>query len=111
MYIYEVRPPNDKRGFDLISDALPLGRLWYGKVDDAIGYARHDSRSHDARFQFRLFVPSTLGARRNGTGILAVLFLAERVVLCTRWPADGRKELSYCSRWRQRKYLHIAITK
>ena len=48
MYIYEVRPRNDKRGFNLISDALPLGRLWYGKVDDAIGYAQHRSRSHDA---------------------------------------------------------------
>ena len=26
---YEVRPRKDKRGFDLISDALPFGRLWY----------------------------------------------------------------------------------
>ena len=31
MYIYEVRPRNDKRGVDLISDALPFGRLWYGE--------------------------------------------------------------------------------
>lgn len=28
---YEVRPRKDKRGVDLISDALPLGRLWYTK--------------------------------------------------------------------------------
>jgi len=28
--VYEVRPRKDHRGFDLISDALPLGRLWYG---------------------------------------------------------------------------------
>jgi hypothetical protein len=28
------------RGVDLISDALPFGRLWY-KPDDAIGYAKH----------------------------------------------------------------------
>jgi hypothetical protein len=27
MHVYEVRPHKDKRGFDLISDALPLGRL------------------------------------------------------------------------------------
>jgi hypothetical protein len=27
MYIYEVRPRKDKRGFDLISDALPFGQL------------------------------------------------------------------------------------
>jgi hypothetical protein len=30
-HIYEVRPRPDKRGFDLISDALPFGRLWYGE--------------------------------------------------------------------------------
>jgi len=30
------------------SDALPFGRLWYEKPDDAIGYAIHSSRSHDA---------------------------------------------------------------
>jgi hypothetical protein len=28
MTIYEVRPRKDKRGVDLISDALPFGRLW-----------------------------------------------------------------------------------
>src|SRR6516165_130687 len=26
--IYQVRPRKDKRGVDLISDALPFGRLW-----------------------------------------------------------------------------------
>jgi hypothetical protein len=30
-HIYEVRPRKDKLGFDLISDALPFGRLWYGE--------------------------------------------------------------------------------
>ena len=29
MHFYEVRPRKDKRGVDLISDALPFGRLWY----------------------------------------------------------------------------------
>jgi hypothetical protein len=46
--IYEVRPRKDKRGVDLISDALPFGRLWYDTPDNAIGYATHSSRSHDA---------------------------------------------------------------
>jgi hypothetical protein len=27
MHVYEVRPRRDKRGFDLISDVLPFGRL------------------------------------------------------------------------------------
>ena len=41
----------DKLDFDLISDALPFGRLWYGEpdaVNNAIGYAKFFSRSHDA---------------------------------------------------------------
>src|SRR5215831_17016989 len=48
MRVYEVRPRKDHRGFDLISDALPFGRLWYDTRDNAIGYAIHSSRSHDA---------------------------------------------------------------
>ena len=45
---YEVRPDKDKRGVDLISDALPFGRLWYTKPKHAIGYAKFRSRSHNA---------------------------------------------------------------
>jgi len=48
---YEVRPRKDKRGVDLISDALPFGRLWYSEPNaatNAIGYAKHRSRSHHA---------------------------------------------------------------
>ena len=48
MHTYEVRPRKDKCGFDLISDALPFGGLWYLAVSDAIGYAEHYSRSDDA---------------------------------------------------------------
>ena len=50
-HIYEVRPRPDHRGVDLISDVLPFGRLWYGEpnaASNAIGYAMHRSRSHDA---------------------------------------------------------------
>jgi len=46
-----VRPRKDKRGADLISDALPFGRLWYGEpnaISNAIGYVKFRSRSHDA---------------------------------------------------------------
>ena len=38
-------------GVDLISDVLPFGRLLYGEpnaTSNAIGYAEHYSRSHDA---------------------------------------------------------------
>ncbi len=50
-HVYEVRPRKDKRGFDLISDALSFGRLWYGDpnaVSNAIDYAKFRSRSHHA---------------------------------------------------------------
>ena len=50
-HIYEVRARKDKRRFDLISDPLPYGRLWYGEpnaISNAIGYAKSRSRSHDA---------------------------------------------------------------
>ena len=46
-----MRPHTDKRAVDLISDTLPFGRLWYGEpnaISNAIGYAEHRSRSHDA---------------------------------------------------------------
>ena len=51
IHVCEIRPRTDKRGIDLISDALPFGRLWYGDPDaitNAISYAKFYSRSHDA---------------------------------------------------------------
>jgi hypothetical protein len=48
IHVYEVRSRMDRRDFDLISDVLPFGRLWYDTPDNAIGYAMHRSRSHDA---------------------------------------------------------------
>jgi hypothetical protein len=50
-HAYEVRPRKDCRGINLISDALPFSRLWYGEPDTvgtAIGFAKFNSRSHDA---------------------------------------------------------------
>ena len=51
MDVYEVRPRKDKRGVDLISDVLPFGRLSYAgpnAVANAVGYAKHCSRSDNA---------------------------------------------------------------
>ena len=50
-HVYEVRPRKDHRSVDLISDALPFGRLWYGgpnAASNAVSYAMHYSRSRDA---------------------------------------------------------------
>jgi hypothetical protein len=50
-HVYEIRPRADKRGVDLISDALPYSPLWYrgpSAIRDAAGYAKFYSGSHDA---------------------------------------------------------------
>ena len=50
-HVYEVRPRTDKRGVDLISDALRFGPLWYAgpnAISNAIGYAKFYSRPHNA---------------------------------------------------------------
>jgi hypothetical protein len=42
-HVYEVRPRKDHRGFDLICDVLPFGRLWFGGPDattNAIRYVK-----------------------------------------------------------------------
>jgi hypothetical protein len=49
MHVYEVRPRKDKRAMDLISAAIPFGRLWYGgpnAASNSIDYAKFYSRSH-----------------------------------------------------------------
>jgi hypothetical protein len=47
--VYEIRPRGwDRRGVDLIFDALPFGKLWYADpnaISNAIGYARFYRRS------------------------------------------------------------------
>ena len=51
MHVYEICPRKDKRGVNLISDALPFSPLWYAEpnaITNAIGYAKFFSRSHDA---------------------------------------------------------------
>jgi len=35
LHVYGTRPCSDKQGFDLISEALPLGQLGYGQAEEA----------------------------------------------------------------------------
>ena len=47
---YEVRQRSDKRGVNLISDALAFSRLWYGEPNaatNAVDYAKSYSRSRE----------------------------------------------------------------
>ena len=46
MHLYEVRPRKDRRGVDLITDALPFDRLWSEDASAAVDYTKHSSRSH-----------------------------------------------------------------
>jgi hypothetical protein len=43
-HVYEVRPRNDHRGVDLISDALPFGRLWYAGPDATRSHSKDGSK-------------------------------------------------------------------
>ena len=54
MHTYEIRLRKDGRGFDLISDALPSGCLWYSEVRQAIDFAKHQSRAQDAVITFTM---------------------------------------------------------
>jgi hypothetical protein len=48
-HVYEIRPLKDRHGFELISDRLPLGLLWFKGTDalvDAVMYAKYYSSSH-----------------------------------------------------------------
>ena len=48
---HEVRPRKDYHGVDLISDALPFGRLWYGEpnaISNAMATPSIAAVSHDA---------------------------------------------------------------
>ncbi len=49
--VYEITARGNRRGVDLISDALPFGGLWYcgpNAASNAISYAKFYSRSRHA---------------------------------------------------------------
>jgi hypothetical protein len=46
--VYEIRPRKDRDGFDLISDRLRRGPIWYAGPDavrNAVAFAKYRSRS------------------------------------------------------------------
>jgi hypothetical protein len=77
-------PRSDKLGVDLVSDALPFGRLWYGEPDaisNAIGYAQFYSRSHDAMIRvYDAGPPNPRSARAMQDGVrLALLHFLQQL--------------------------------
>jgi len=56
--VYEIRPANDRDGFDLISDRLRYGPIWYTGPDAvryAVAYAKYCSHSRSHRAIIRVF--------------------------------------------------------
>lgn len=55
--VYEVRPRKDRDGFDLISDRLRRGPIWYAGPDavrSAVAYAKYRSHSRSHRAIIRV---------------------------------------------------------
>jgi hypothetical protein len=56
--VYEIRPRKDQEGFDLISDQLRYGPIWYAGPDavrNAVAYAKYRSHSRSHRAIIRVF--------------------------------------------------------
>ena len=56
--LYEIRPREDRDGFDLISDRLRYGPIWYAGPDAvrcAVAYAKYYSRSCSRPAVIRVF--------------------------------------------------------
>jgi len=56
--VYEIRPREDGDGFDLISDRLRRGPIWYAGPDavrKAVAYAKYHSHSWSHRPIIRVF--------------------------------------------------------
>ena len=55
--VYEVRPRNDRDGFELISELFRYGPIWYAGPDavrKAIAYAKYRSHSRSQRAIIRV---------------------------------------------------------
>jgi hypothetical protein len=56
--VYEIRPREDRDGFDLIGDRLRYGPIWYAGPDAvrcAVAYAKYCSRSRSRPAIIRVF--------------------------------------------------------
>jgi hypothetical protein len=66
---YKVCERSDKRGVNLISDALPFGRLCYGEsnaVSNAVDYAKFPGRSHRAVIRIYDEAGNVIETREHG---------------------------------------------
>jgi len=85
-HVYEVRPRKDHRGVDLISDALLFGRLCDAGPDavaNAMGYAEHRSRSHDAAIRVYDNASNVIGRHSQGPLVTRTEAGAEAIPFAT----------------------------
>ena len=67
--LYEIRPREDQDGFDLISDRLPYGPIWYTGPDavrNAVAYAKYRSWSLSHKAIIRVFDESSTVIKTYG---------------------------------------------
>jgi len=57
--LHEVRPRKDQRGMDLISNALPFGRLWYEGGAQAVEMTSSTPRLFDRLHQTTYLLPGS----------------------------------------------------
>jgi hypothetical protein len=100
---YEVRPRKDHRGVDLISDALPFGRLWYGEPN-AISYANFFSRSHDAVIRVYDAVGNVIETTSTRAISKSEEFCSHRITLSakTRFHKINQPRKTWPNKWRNR---------
>jgi len=75
LHVYQVCLRKDLRGVDLISDALPFGRLWYdgsNAVGNAIEYAQHYSRSEGAVIRVYDKAGNVIETRERFQGVVRI---------------------------------------
>jgi hypothetical protein len=88
MHAYEIRPRNDKRSVDLISDVLPFRRLWYAEpnavvIRDKFGiFCSMECRNNRAHPGFcnacvAATTPTSAGSNYSFNGIGAVFLGAK----------------------------------
>jgi hypothetical protein len=81
VHVYEVRPRSDKRGVDLISHALPFGRLRYAEPN-AISNAKFRSRSQDAVIRVYDAAGNVIETHEHAGELKRVVSGLIRIALC-----------------------------
>jgi len=105
--VYEVRPREDRDGFNLISDRFRYGPIWYAGPDavrNAIAYAKYRSRSRSNRAIIRVLddsgsVIQMHQSRATFTQVLTRRFVSAYRSHCLRGDPMALHRLSFLFGW------------